>query len=160
MRILAGEVTVIVCKLVVLWSLHGGETVGGAATSESEPVHRVLERLEKLNRVGTSAYHDDFINRINYDVYVTPVMSPQQRAETLRSKNPLLSWLANVLTFGGAATQTQTTRPEVALDEEPEKACPKCSKYAIRVGMEVVRLASRVTLGFTILLVRFAFLQF
>ncbi|XP_058839014.1 transmembrane protease serine 9-like [Topomyia yanbarensis] len=59
---------------------------------------------------------DDY-NKINYEVYVTPVMSQHAK---LRARNPLLSWLANVLTFGGG-------QPEDPQLSKPEANCPKCT---------------------------------
>ncbi|XP_053698575.1 trypsin-1-like [Sabethes cyaneus] len=95
----------VVCKLLVLMCCR--------AEHVSE---RRLERLKNLNRIYGVPSESDDTNRINYEVYVTPVMSQYAK---LRARNPLLSWLANVLTFGGQA-ETQDS-------PKPGHSCPKCT---------------------------------
>lgn len=93
---------------------------GVSSDSDSEFVHRNDAKVENLDRILSSQREVDDTNGINYEVYVTPVMSQYAK---LRSRNPLLSWLANVLTFGGGQPEEQ--EPVVGASN-----CPKCSKYA------------------------------
>lgn len=112
---------IVVCKLAIL--TRCGQTVD-AVRGESDLVHttQVVDNLENLNYLPgvRRDLDEEEHNKVNYDVYVTPVMS---RYAKLRSRNPLLSWLANVLNFGGG--QSETGSDTAAKPGE----CPKCSKY-------------------------------
>lgn len=111
---------IVVCGLVIVLTCFESTSVN----SESSSVLglEVPSRWDSLNRLFSSKQSDakEERNQVNYEVYVTPVMS---RHVELRAKNPLLSWLANVLNFGGAQS-------EVEQNPEPKPGdCPKCSKY-------------------------------
>lgn len=108
---------IVVCKLAIL-TCWGHITV--SSESDSVQATQTVDRLEDLNRLygAKRNYGEEERNKVNYDVYVTPVMS---RYAKLRSRNPLLSWLANVLNFGGAQSETGS---DVAA--KPAE-CPKCT---------------------------------
>lgn len=109
---------IVVCNLAIL--TYCGQTT---VRSESDSVQtaQAVDRLEDLNRLYgvTRSSDEEERNKVNHDVYVTPVMS---RYAKLRSRNPLLSWLANVLNFGGGQS-------EASSDVVQPVECPKCSKY-------------------------------
>lgn len=109
---------IVVCGLVIVLTCFKSTSVN----SESSSVLglEVPSRWDSLNRLFSSKQSDakEERNQVNYEVYVTPVMS---RHVELRAKNPLLSWLANVLNFGGAQS-------EVEQNPEPKPGdCPKCT---------------------------------
>uniref|UniRef100_A0AAG5CQK5 Peptidase S1 domain-containing protein n=1 Tax=Anopheles atroparvus TaxID=41427 RepID=A0AAG5CQK5_ANOAO len=64
-------------------------------------------------------------NRINYDIYVTPVMLSPLSDHRLRVKNPLLAWLSTVLNY---RPSTQPADTPVSTTTKPvPRECTQCS---------------------------------
>ncbi|XP_058056056.1 trypsin-1-like [Anopheles bellator] len=63
-------------------------------------------------------------NRINYDIYVTPVMTVPAGGNRLRAKNPLLAWLSTVLYHKPGPPSSS----DVGTTAKPlPRDCPQCS---------------------------------
>ncbi|XP_035776168.1 trypsin-1-like [Anopheles albimanus] len=69
-------------------------------------------------------------NRINYDIYVTPVMLPTVLAapNRLRAKNPLLAWLSTVLYYRPSAGSASSDTMIGAFGKPPPtRECTSCT---------------------------------
>ncbi|XP_055594382.1 trypsin-1-like [Uranotaenia lowii] len=93
-----------------------------SALNESESVQSVVQRLEHLNWIYANKrnHQKDSTNKINYELYVTPVMSETERQ---RARNPLLSWLANVLNFAGVGQTSEVQEDSPVTKPDYCSAC-------------------------------------
>uniref|UniRef100_A0A182QQ34 Peptidase S1 domain-containing protein n=1 Tax=Anopheles farauti TaxID=69004 RepID=A0A182QQ34_9DIPT len=64
-------------------------------------------------------------NRINYDIYVTPIMVSPASDNRFRAKNPLLAWLSTVLSYR-PPSYVPADPPVSSTTKAPARDCSQC----------------------------------